>query len=137
MLPREYYEPSILKEDVYEPCLAEETLAYCRHYSYPDLAEFPKTYSTDAEQPGGYASYAWEDNQLGSQDILVELETSKLASMATWQPELIYPINLNQPGEHALVVAFFTPKGINDTGANLAVTTTRIDTDGSQQGTTQ
>ena len=39
-LPREYYEPSILKEDVFQPCLAGETLPYCRQYTYPDLGNF-------------------------------------------------------------------------------------------------
>ena len=44
LIPQEYYEPRILKQDVYAPCLAGQTLPYCRHYSYPDLAAFPKTY---------------------------------------------------------------------------------------------
>lgn len=45
LLPRQYYEPSILKENVYEPCLAGETLPICRHYSYPEMGGFPKTFS--------------------------------------------------------------------------------------------
>ena len=72
MVPREYSEPSILKQDVFEPCLAGETLPYCRHYSYPDLAAFPKTYSQDAERPGGGGPYKYEN-----QDILAALGKKK------------------------------------------------------------
>ena len=73
MVPREYSEPSILKQDVFEPCLAGETLPYCRHYSYPDLAAFPKTYSQDAERPGGGGPYKYEN-----QDILAALGKKKI-----------------------------------------------------------
>ena len=112
-LPREYYEPSILKEDVFQPCLAGQTLPYCRHYTYPDLAAFPKTYSSNAERPGGGTdTYGWTDDP----EILAELGTPKLASIAKWQPELVYPVELNEPGKHVLAVAFFTPKGINENG---------------------
>ena len=130
-LPREYYEPSILKEDVFQPCLAGETSPYCRHYTYPDLAAFPKTDSYNAERPGGGSdTYEWSDNP----GILAELGTSKLASVAKWQPELVYPVELDQPGKHVLAVAFFTPKGINETGATeLAVAAQDSDGSGGMQ----
>jgi laminin alpha 3/5 len=119
LVPREYYEPSILKQDVYEPCLAGEILPYCRHYSYPDLAAFPKTYSNNAERPGGGTDvYAWTDNP----QILAELGTSKVASLAKWQPELVYPVDLQAPGKHVIAVVFFTPDGISLNGTTeLAV----------------
>jgi hypothetical protein len=42
---------------------------------------------------------------------LTELETpAGLATIAKWQPELDFPIDLNKPGKHVLAVAFFTPK---------------------------
>ena len=81
-----------------------------RHYSYPDLAAYPKTYARDAERPGGGTDvYAWSDNP----EILAELGTTRLASVAKWQPETVYPIDLENPGKHVLAVAFFTPKGTN------------------------
>ena len=45
LIPQEYYEPRILQQDIYAPCLAGQTLPYCKHYSYPDLAAFPKVCS--------------------------------------------------------------------------------------------
>ena len=147
LIPQEYYEPRILKQDVYAPCLAGQTLPYCRHYSYPDLAAFPKTYgnfiwkiyshfshfeqsvvktllkkiesiflsfffqkgASGSERPGGSGSpYTIQDID---QSILTELETpAGLATIAKWQPELDFPIDLNKPGKHVLAVAFFTPK---------------------------
>lgn len=109
-IPREYYEPGILKEDVYEPCLAGQVLPYCRHYSYPDLSAHPRTYSTQSNRPGGGPEvYSWSDNM----EVLAELGTSKLASLAgKWQPELVYPVQLNAPGKHVLAVVFFTPDNL-------------------------
>ena len=91
------------------------------------LAAFPKTDSYNAERPGGGSdTYEWSDKP----EVLQELGTSKLASVAKWQPELVYPVVLDQPGKHVLAVAFFTPKGINETGATeLAVAAQ--DSDGS------
>lgn len=128
LLPHEYYEPSILKEEVYEPCLAGQVLPYCRHYSYPDLASFPKTYSDNAERPGGGAGYAWSDDP----QILAELGTSQLASIAKWQPELEYPIDLKEPGKHVLAVAFFTPNPGVSANASTELAISANDNDGNQ-----
>ena len=46
-------------------------------------------------------------------EVLAELGTSKLASLARWQPELVYPVQLNSPGKHVLAVVFFTPDKLN------------------------
>jgi hypothetical protein len=109
-VPREYYEPAILKEDVYTPCIAGEVLPYCRHYSYPDLPAHPRVYSSQSSRPGGGPDvYSWSDNM----DVLAELGTSKLASLARWQPELVYPVQVNTPGKHVLAVVFFTPGQLN------------------------
>ena len=109
-IPREYYEPGILKEDVYQPCVAGQIHPYCRHYSYPDLSAYPRSYSTQSSRPGGGPDvYSWSDNM----EVLAELGTSKLASLARWQPELVYPVQVNTPGKHVLAVVFFTPDKLN------------------------
>ena len=46
-------------------------------------------------------------------EVLAELGTSKLASLARWQPELVYPVQVNTPGKHVLAVVFFTPDKLN------------------------
>ena len=117
LLPNEYKEPSILKEDVYEPCLAGEISAYCRHYSYPNLAAFPITYSTNAERPGGSGPYTFQDDK----GILSEMENPTLAEIAKYQDELEYPMELDQLGKHVLAVVFFTPEGANGDGMQLDV----------------
>ena len=59
LLPQEYYEPSLLKEQVLEPCLAtgmsgsEPVPPFCRHYVYPDASAFPVGWADYAEIPGG------------------------------------------------------------------------------------
>ena len=110
LIPQEYYEPRILKQNVYQPCLAGVTLPYCRHYSYPDLAAFPKTYGTSAGRPGDSFGnvYKWGEND---PELTAELETPQgMGVIAKWQPQLDFPIDLNNPGKHVLAVAFFTPK---------------------------
>ncbi len=58
LVPNEYYEPSLLKEQVLEPCLAgaagtEREAAFCRHFVYPDAEGFPTGWADYAERPGG------------------------------------------------------------------------------------
>ncbi len=62
LVPTEYSEPSLLKEQVLEPCLARGrtgsgedsgTAPFCRHYVYPDVSSFPTGWSYYAEIPGG------------------------------------------------------------------------------------
>lgn len=66
-------------------------------------------------RPGGSLAdvYAWGDRP----EILEEIGSRKLATLARWQPELQYEIDLNNPGKHVLAVAFFTPEGVNGTAA--------------------
>ena len=85
MVPKEYYDPTILKEDVYVPCLAGQTLPLCAHYTYPDLFGNPQVMSTDAQIPGrGDEPYGVE----GRDDLLSELQTRKLTPVANYQPNV-------------------------------------------------
>lgn len=113
MVPNQYYEPSILNEHVYNPCIAGEVLPYCRDYVYPDVRQFPTTTSEMAQRPGGGTDvYAWSDRP----DIQSELGSRKLATLARWQPDLEYEVSLNEPEKkHVLAVVYFTPEGVNDT----------------------
>jgi len=85
LVPKEYYDPTILKEDVYVPCLAGQTLPLCAHYTYPDLYGNPQVMSTDAQIPGrGDEPYGVE----GREDLLSELQTRKLTPVANYQPNV-------------------------------------------------
>ena len=48
-------------------------MPYCRHYSYPDLAAFDRSF--EAERPGGGSVYSWNDDQA----VLAELGQPSLA----------------------------------------------------------
>ena len=89
MVPKEYYDPTILKEDVYVPCLAGdrrgEILPLCAHYTYPELYGQNQVMSTESKIPGR------DDVPYGSQvtdDLLGELQTRKLTSVANYQPKV-------------------------------------------------
>ena len=43
------------------------------------------------------------------------------SSIAKWQPEISYPVELDKPGKHVMTVVFFTPEGISPDGTELAV----------------
>ncbi len=95
MVPNEYYEPTLLKEQELEPCLAGAAgrgVPYCRHFVYPDVSSFPTGWADYAERPGGGGGqvYSWEDDP----NVLAELGSRKLATMARWQPELEFPVRL-------------------------------------------
>lgn len=58
--------------------------------------------------------YSWNDKMV----VLAELSTSKLASIARWQPELIFPVQVSSPDKHVLAVVFFTPKELTENISN-------------------
>lgn len=76
------------------------------------MPQYPTGWSDFARRPGGSAGdvYAWGDKP----EILGELETRKLATLARWQPELEYDV-AGSPGKHVVAVVFFTPEGVNGT----------------------
>jgi len=98
------------------------------------MSAYPRTFATQANRPGGgpgtsetfqqvnkkYSTnffaevYSWNDNM----DILADLSTSKLASIARWQPELVFPVQLSNPDKHILAVVFFTPKELPQNVSN-------------------
>ena len=89
LVPKEYYDPTILKEDVYVPCLAGQTLPICAHYTYPDLRGHPTVMSTDSRIPGtrGDTPYGVQ----GRDDLLEELQTEKLTMVANYQTKVNIP----------------------------------------------
>ena len=89
MVPKEYYDPTILKEDVYVPCLAGdlngEILPLCAHYTYPELYGQNQVMSTDSKIPGrSDVPYGVQ----GREDLLGELQTRKLTTIANYQPKV-------------------------------------------------
>ena len=38
-----------------------------------------------------------------------------MVTIARWQPELEFDVDLQQPGKHVLAIAFFTPDEVNGT----------------------
>ena len=115
LVPKEYFEPLILKEDIYESCLAGVTLPYCMQYGYPDVSQHPTALSEQhSQRPGGsLGDVYWLDRQ----DIADEVGTGgqKMATLARWQPELEFDVDLQEPGKHVLAIAFFTPDEVNGT----------------------
>ena len=69
------------------PCLARKTLPLCRHYTYPELSGHPL--SDDPELPGGGGATVYT---VDDADLLEELQTPRLATVAQWQPK----VNVNK-----------------------------------------
>ena len=89
MVPKEYYDPTILKEDVYVPCLAGdqngEILPLCAHYTYPELYGQNQIMSTESKIPGrSDVPYGVQ----GREELLGELQTRKLTTVANYQPKV-------------------------------------------------
>ena len=38
-----------------------------------------------------------------------------MVTLARWQPELEFDVDLQEPGKHVLAIAFFTPDEVNGT----------------------
>ena len=55
-------------------------------------------------------------------DLIFLIGAPSLASIAKWQDELEYTVDLDTPGKHVLAVVFFTPEGTSG-DTELAVST--------------
>ena len=71
LVPKEYFEPLILKEDIYDSCLAGATLPYCMQYGYPDISQHPTALSEQhSQRPGGsLGDVYWFDRQASKMSI--------------------------------------------------------------------
>ena len=72
LVPKEYFEPLILKENIYDSCLAGVTLPYCMQYGYPDVSQHPTALSEQhSQRPGGSLGDVYWFPQQASKLILL------------------------------------------------------------------
>ena len=85
LLPNEYTEPRILKQDVRAPCLRDRAEQdFCREYVYPTVDQFPSVDSRDAVNPSGARYYPYT----GQPEDLPNTGVEHVVQIANYQPEL-------------------------------------------------
>ena len=107
LLPAEYYEASILTQEVSTPC----QIGYkglCRHYAYPSISKFNSVLGT-----GGYIGDNNARNPLTEyltdQDTLEELGESKIPLINDVQKKVHFELTITKPGHHVLIITYVTP----------------------------
>jgi laminin alpha 3/5 len=106
LLPSEYYEASILTQEVSTPCVIGYK-GLCRHYAYPNLTPFDSVLGT-----GGYTA----DNDvrvplteyLTDQETLDEINESKLPLLNDAQKKIYFELTISKPGAYVLVITYVT-----------------------------
>ncbi|EFN79905.1 laminin subunit alpha [Harpegnathos saltator] len=108
LLPSEYYEGTILTQDVNMPC----EIGYkglCRHYGYPNLMRF--------DLVRGAGGFITEENlrisltdHLTDQEVLQEIGEDKIPLINGQQEEILFELRISKPGPHVLVVTYVTPR---------------------------
>lgn len=117
LLPSEYYEASILTQDVNIPCEVGYK-GLCRHYGYPNLIRFDSVHGA-----GGFLN---ENNvriplteYFAEKDILREIDRDKVPLINDRQEEIHFDLRVSKPGVHVLLVTYVTPKDENVTSTLL------------------
>ncbi|XP_014485447.1 PREDICTED: laminin subunit alpha isoform X2 [Dinoponera quadriceps] len=108
LLPSEYYEGTILTQDVNIPCkIGYKEL--CRHYGYPNLTRF--------DSVRGAGGFIIEDNNrisltdlLTDHEVLQEIEENEIPLINDQQEEIHFELRISKPGPHVLVVTYVTPR---------------------------
>ncbi|XP_054012773.1 laminin subunit alpha [Hylaeus anthracinus] len=108
LLPSEYYEASILTQDVNIPCEVGYK-GLCRHYGYPDLTRFDSVLGA-----GGFLN----ENDVRiplteyftERDILREIDREEVPLINDKQEEIHFDLRVSKPGPHVLLVTYVTPK---------------------------
>nr|XP_031828013.1 laminin subunit alpha isoform X2 [Nomia melanderi] len=117
LLPSEYYEASILTQDVNIPCEVGSK-GLCRHYGYPILSRFDSVHGA-----GGFLN---ENNvriplteYFVEKDILREIDRDEVPLINDKQEEIHFDLRVSKPGPHVLLVTYVTPKDEQTTSTLL------------------
>lgn len=105
LLPSEYYEASILTQDVSTPCHIGDR-GLCRHYGYPNLTPFDTVIASNSftDESKNTPVEFFDD-----EDALREWGLNRLPMINDNQPKLYFDVPISKPGPYVLVITYVTP----------------------------
>lgn len=125
LLPSEYYEASILTQDVNKPCeIGSQEL--CRHFAYPNLTIFDSVLGT-----GGYIGENDERNHLteyfNDPEVLNEINESEMPLINDKQKKIHFELTVSKPGQYVLVITYITPPQHDGKTTNIVIEANTMD----------
>ncbi|CAL7933589.1 unnamed protein product [Xylocopa violacea] len=117
LLPSEYYEGTILTQDVNIPCeIGYKEL--CRHFGYPNLTRFDSVHGA-----GGFLNKnnvrILLNEYFTDKDVLQEIGRDEIPLINSQQEEIHFNLRISKPGPHVLLVTYITPRDQNSTSTLL------------------
>lgn len=117
LLPSEYYEATLLTQDVILPCEVGYR-GLCRHYGYPNLDSFDSVRGA-----GGFVDEKGVRIPLTEyftdRDVLAEVGQDEIPLINDEQPEVHFEMRIAKPGPYVLVVTYVTSKDEDRTSTLL------------------
>ncbi|XP_035729977.1 laminin subunit alpha-like isoform X2 [Vespa mandarinia] len=117
LLPSEYYEATILTQDVNIPCKVGYK-ELCRHYGYPNLMNFDSVRGA-----GGFLN---ENNiriplteYFSDKDTLREIDVDEMPLINDSQEEIHFELRISKPGPHVLIITYVTSMEDSETSVLL------------------
>ncbi|XP_031783644.1 laminin subunit alpha [Nasonia vitripennis] len=125
LLPSEYYEASVLTQDVNKPCeMGSKEL--CRHFAYPNLTMFDSVRGT-----GGYIGENDERNHMteyfSDPEVLNEINESEMPLINDKQKKIHFELTISKPGQYVLVVTYITPPQHDGKTTNIIIEANTMD----------
>ncbi|XP_011495348.1 PREDICTED: laminin subunit alpha [Ceratosolen solmsi marchali] len=106
LLPSEYYEASILTQEVSTPCVIGYK-GLCRHYAYPNLTPFDSVLATSGYTTGNDVKDPLVEH-LTDQAMLDEIGESQLPLINDKQRKIHLEMTISIPGAYVLVITYVT-----------------------------
>lgn len=125
LLPSEYYEASILTQEVSTPC----KIGYkglCRHYAYPNLLAFDSVPGTDGYIGEGSSRYPLTE-YLTDEEMLYEVGENKIPLINDMQKKIYFDLAVSNPGTHVLIVTYITPSKEQSRTATISIEANTMD----------
>ncbi|KAL7292410.1 hypothetical protein TKK_0013999 [Trichogramma kaykai] len=119
LLPAEYYEASILTEEVSTPCVIGYK-GLCRQYAYPSLQPFDVVLGTSGFTGTDSNRYPLTE-YLTEPAVLDEIDETKMPLVNDRQNKINFELAINKPGAHVIVVTYVTPPPEISAVQNVAI----------------
>ncbi|XP_060535680.1 laminin subunit alpha [Cylas formicarius] len=108
LLPEDFYLASVLSQKVETPCTINET-DLCRHYAYPNISFFDKTFGV-----GGYIRDGVDNDPLNEffkdGDHLHRINIfNRVPLLNLDQPDISFNVTVFKPGSYVIIVNYITP----------------------------
>ncbi|XP_008557031.1 laminin subunit alpha [Microplitis demolitor] len=117
LLPAEYYEATILTQDVDVPCEIGQ-VGLCRHYDYPNVKDFDSVHGSGGFLDTDSGRFPLTE-YFTDYDVLSEIGQDEIPLINDQQKRILFEFRVSKPGSYILLVTYVTSRQDKSTSTLL------------------